>query len=94
VIWSVDRFNTCNVEYDLSDILHVRQRLERVQVFLDDEPQGPWFILIFSIGELGVVEQARNLLVRRIRIEDDILSVQDLGEVVEGPFVPSGPLHL
>jgi hypothetical protein len=54
----------CDVEQDLSDILHVRQLLQRVQTFLDDDPQGPSFVLVFPVDDLGPIEQTCHLLVR------------------------------
>ena len=76
----------CNVEEDLSDVLHVRQRLERIQPFLDNNSQSSPFVLVFFADELGVIEQTCDLLVGRIRIEDDVLSEENLRQVVEGPF--------
>jgi hypothetical protein len=49
---------------DLSDILHVSQRLEGVQALLDDYSQGTSFVRVFSLSELGIVEQTRDLPMR------------------------------
>jgi len=34
----------CNIQEDLSDVLHPRQRFERMQPFPDDNPERPSFV--------------------------------------------------
>ena len=75
------------IKKNLSHIPHARQRLQRIQPLLDDDPQGAPLVLVFSVDELGIVEQPRILLVGRIRLESHILSKQNFREVVDGPSV-------
>ena len=53
-----------NIKQDLGDILHVRQHRDRVQTFLNNDPQSTLFVLVLSVDKIRVFEQARNLPVR------------------------------
>ena len=75
-----------NIQEDLANVPHVRQRLQRIQSFLDDHPEGPPLVHKFPIMNLGAFEQTRDRLESRVFIKNDIRCVEHPREVHRGPL--------
>ena len=58
-----------------------------MQPLLNNDPQRPSLVLVFSVREPGLLEQPFDLRLDRISTQSDILSEQDLREMLERPLV-------
>ena len=83
----------CNINKSLANLPHVHQRSERIQSFLDDDPEGTLFVHVFSTLERGVIKQARNGPRSRTSSENDVLCVEQFGEVVGCPHWGRGVIY-
>ena len=62
-----DTHTAPNIKEDPTDVLRVLQRLEGMQPFLDDDPEGVPFILEFpSANEPGIIGQTVGQLEGRV----------------------------